>query len=56
MVSNIKRRGRPLKYPTEKYGEVLSLRLKGMSMREIAKKTFLPKSTVYRMLERLGFS
>jgi hypothetical protein len=49
-------RGRPLKYPRDRYGEVLKLRLKGMSLGKIAEEMLIPKSSVYRMLRRMGFS
>jgi hypothetical protein len=51
-----KKRGRPLKYSRDRYAEVLRLRLKGSGLGTIAKETMIPKSTVYRMLRRLGFS
>ena len=49
-------KGRPLKYTQDSYGQVLRLRLKGLSLGRIAKETMIPKTTVYRMLDRLGFS
>ena len=56
IVTEKRRRGRPLKYSRDRYGEVLTLRLKDMSLGEIAKKTLISKSTIARMLDRLGFS
>ena len=49
-----KRRGRPLKYPMDRYAEVLKLRLNGHSLDEIAAETLIPKSSVYRMLDKMG--
>lgn len=56
IVTQTRSRGRPLKYSMDRYGEVLKLRLKGLSLGEIAEKTLIPKSSVYRMLDRMGFS
>ncbi len=56
VITEIRRRGRPLKYSRDHYAEVLGLRLKkGLSLGEIARHVMIPKTTVYRMLRRLGF-
>ena len=56
VVTQIKRRGRPLKYPMDRYSEVLRLRLKkNLSLGKISKETSIPKSSVYRMLRKMGF-
>jgi len=56
IVTERRGRGRPLKYSRDRYGEVLKLRLKGLSLGKVAKETMIPKSTVHRMLRRMGFS
>ena len=55
VVTETRSRGRSLKYSMDRYGEVLKLRLKDLSLRKIAEETLMPKSTVYRMLSRMGF-
>ena len=56
IVTQRKKRGRPLKYPMNRYAEVLRLRLKGLSLGEIAVETLIPKSSVYRILDKMGIS
>ena len=56
VVTETRRRGRPLKYSRDSYAEVLKLRLKkGLSLGKISQETLIPKSSVYRMLSRMGF-
>jgi len=56
IVTQTKRRGRPLKYSMDRYADVLKLRIKkDLSLGKISQETLIPKSTVYRMLRRMGF-
>ena len=41
VVTETRRRGRPLKYSRDRYGEVLKLRLKGLSLGKIAEETLI---------------
>lgn len=45
-----------MKYSRDHYAEMLRLRLKkGLSLQEISKQMMIPKTTVYRMLRKMGF-
>ena len=47
--------GRPIKYGNESIEKVKALRIKGKSMREIAKELEMSVNTVQRLLEKCGF-